>query len=67
MTLPADIRDDAVSAIILAVLEGNLDQQKISELASNYIRAELAVKYRDQSLDEFIPGTSIPRIETVSA
>lgn len=64
-TLPADVRDDVVSAILLAVFEGKLDQKKVAAGAKAFITAELR-RYRDVSLDDFIPGTSVRRIDALT-
>lgn len=56
-TLPTDVRDDAIQAIVLAVLEGEFSQGNIADNAKRYVDGAWGWMYREAySLDETVPG-----------
>jgi len=59
-SLPADVRDDVVSAILLAVLEGDITQRQISSSVKTYITKHYRMfnPYKNVSLDAPVPGAS---------
>lgn len=69
-SLPRHVRDDVISSIVLAVLEGEFTQADIAKNAKRFVSAH----YRDsefhslQSLDAIIPGTEKTRLgDTIRA
>ena len=69
-SLPTDIRDDVVSEMILAVLEGRLGQHQIIHAAPRFVSQHFRAREWAQtlSLDAIVPGTDHLRlIDTIAA
>lgn len=66
--LPRHMRDDVISSMLLAVLEGKLMLEQVSrrvrEFVSEYNRQY--DHYKHVSLDGMIPGTTVRRIDTLA-
>lgn len=67
--MPRHVRDDVISSIVLAVLEGELSQDDIRANAKRYITAYYREydQFRCVSLDALIPGTDNLRYADILA
>lgn len=63
-TLPRDVRMDVVSAIVLAVLEGEFAEADIASEAKRFVTAHYRMfdQFKHRSLDAVIPGTENLRL-----
>ncbi|MEI5680524.1 MULTISPECIES: hypothetical protein [unclassified Mesorhizobium] len=66
---PRHMRDDLISSILLAVLEGKLLLDHVEKRAPEFVRSYNREydTFAAVSLDDFIPGTEIRRIDTIAA
>lgn len=57
--LPPDVREDVVSDLILAILEGNVDENPSPAQARAFVTAHYRRfdRFRVRSLDDFVPGS----------
>jgi hypothetical protein len=67
--LPRHLRDDVISSVLLAVLEGKLLLDQVESRIQDYIRTENRMfnTFRSVSLDDVLPGTDLRRIDMITA